>query len=180
MHGRHVEEAEARGDDGGGQPLRDRAGLGIHEAGHELAPGERLHGHALRAWYPDEAGANRLLRTTHAQADALVSVASSEGAHAEQAASEQNGDSVGHTLDLAEDVRGDEDGALAREGPDVAPHLDDLAGIEPVGGLIQDQQSRIAQEGLSHGDALTIPARKLPDEESPDVSEAETLDGGLD
>ena len=100
--------------------------------------------------------------------------------HAEQPARQQNRHPVGDALDLAEDVGCDEDGALSRQRPDVAPHLDDLARVEPVGGLIEDQQGGIAQESLGDGDALAIPARELADEHAPDVAEAEALDGGLD
>ncbi len=100
--------------------------------------------------------------------------------HAEQSAPEQDRHAVGDALDLAEDVGRDEDRALSRQRPDVPPHLDDLARVEAVGRLVEDEQVRIAQEGLGDSDALAVPARELADEDAPDVAESEALDGGLD
>ena len=87
--------------------------------------------------------------------------------HAEQSSREQDR----HPLELAEDVGGDHDGARARQGPNLPAHLDDLARVEAVGGLVENQEVRIAQQGLGDSDALAVATRKLADEETLDVAQ---------
>ena len=65
-------------------------------------------------------------------------------------------------LDLRQDVRGQDDGARLAEPADQAADLDDLVRIEPVGGLVEDEQLRRVQQRLGEADALTIPARHVP------------------
>jgi hypothetical protein len=91
--------------------------------------------------------------------------------HAEQSSREQDRHPVGHPLELAEDVGGDHDGARARQGPNLPAHLDDLARVEAVGGLVENQEVRIAQQGLGDSDALAVATRKLADEETLDVAQ---------
>ena len=100
--------------------------------------------------------------------------------HAQEPAREQDRGPIRHPLDLAQDVRGDQHGVGAREAADVAAHLDDLPRVEPVGGLVQHQDRRVAQEGLGDRDALPVPAGQLGDEQVPHVAERQALDGGLD
>jgi len=95
--------------------------------------------------------------------------------HAEQSSREHDRYPVGHPLDLAENVGGDHDGALTRQGPNVRAHLDDLA-VEAVGRLVEDQYVRTAQQGLGDGDALAVAARQLTDEEPLDVAQSQPLD----
>ena len=102
-----------------------------------------------------------------------------KAADAEQPTLEQNRHPVRHALDLAEDVGGDEDRALSRQRADVPAHLDDLARIEAVGGLVEDQQGRIPQQSLGDGDALAVAAREPRDEVAPNVTEGQPLDCAL-
>ena len=74
-------------------------------------------------------------------------------AFAVDAAVVDDGDAVAGELDLGEEVAGDED-AHAVIGSELAKELADLAdagGIEAVGGFVEDEQLRAAEEGL--GDA---------------------------
>ena len=102
-----------------------------------------------------------------------------KAAHAEQPTLEQNRHPVRHALDLAEDVGGDEDRALSRQRADVPAHLDDLARIEAVGGLVEDQQGRIPQQSLGDGDSLAVAAREPRDEVAPNVTEGQPFDCAL-
>src|SRR5262249_57675291 len=115
---------------------RDCAGVGSGRRG----PGAgAATGNAL------EAPADRPPLAPDLGAEAPGGAARAQGVHAEQAPAEENGDAVGDALDLAEDVRRYEDGEGSGEGPDQIAHLDDLPRIEPVAGLIEDQDLRPAQ-----------------------------------
>ena len=63
---------------------------------------------------------------------------------------------VAHALDLAEQVAGhdDRDPELRSRASDEGEHLVATGGIEPVGRLVEEQQSRVVDEGLGELDAL--------------------------
>src|SRR5204862_1081150 len=143
---------------------------GVNEVGRDAGPVPGLDTHTLHSSDAREAGEDGLLSTAHPQPEALAQAPRPERVHAEQPTCEQNCDTVGHALYLAQDVGGDEDRSLSRQGSDVPPHFDDLARVEAVRGLIEDQEGRIPQQGLGDSDALTVPARKPADETTRDVT----------
>src|SRR5205085_424343 len=79
------------------------------------------------------------------------------GARVQNAAAMNDGDAIAHQLDLCEQMARNEDGHAALAG-EIAQQLADLAdarGIEPVRGLIEDQQLWIAEQRLRDAEALT-------------------------
>ena len=58
-----------------------------------------------------------------------------------------------HGVDFFEDVRGDDDGLLARDLADERADLVLLQRIEAVGGLVEDQHLRVVDDGLREADA---------------------------
>src|SRR5439155_19297517 len=76
----------------------------------------------------------------------------------QQLAAQEDGDAAGDLLDLAEDVRADQDGMLTGEIPEESTRLDDLARIESVCGLVQNDNVGIVNQRLRDGYSLAIPA----------------------
>ena len=74
----------------------------------------------------------------------------------EQAAAGQYAHPVADLLHLVEQVAGEDDGALAIVGQaaNQFAHLNDAGRVKPVGGLVQDEQGRVAQEGCRDPQAL--------------------------
>ncbi len=151
-------------------------GFGVHEVGREIGAAGGVDAHVPHARNPGEAAVDGVSCAADSQAEALALACAAKTMHAKQLALEQNRHPAGHPLDLAEDVGGDEYRALPRQRPDVPSHLDDLVRIEAVGGLVQDEQVRIAQQGLRDGDALAVAARELSDEATPHAAERQTFD----
>ena len=58
-----------------------------------------------------------------------------------------------HGVDFFEDVRGDDDGLLARDLADERADFVFLQRIETVGGLVEDQHLGIVHDGLGEADA---------------------------
>src|SRR5437016_1832545 len=69
----------------------------------------------------------------------------------------------GGPLDLTEDMRGHQDRVTAGERADQAARLDDLARVEPVGRLIEDQDLWVVHNRLGQRGALPIAARQVTD-----------------
>src|SRR5204863_5025245 len=92
-----------------------------------------------------------------------------------QATIQQNGYAVRNLFDLAEDMRGYQDGMGGGKGPDQFAHLNDLAWVKAIGGFVQEEQRRVVEQRLGNGDPLAIPARQLPNGCRPHVGEMQTL-----
>ena len=62
--------------------------------------------------------------------------------------------------DLAQDMAGEQDGAAlaGQRAQEVAEPADGL-GIEAVGGLVEDEQARVADQGAGEAEALADPER---------------------
>ncbi len=66
-----------------------------------------------------------------------------------------DGDGVTGPFDLVQEVRGQDDGpALGHQGKDHVPHLVHAGGVEPVHGLVEDEELRVAEEAGRHSQAL--------------------------
>ena len=71
---------------------------------------------------------------------------------------------VGDHLDLAQQVRGEQHraGAVGEVAQQLA-HPEDPLGIEPVGGLVEDQDARLADQRLGDAEALAHAERVVAD-----------------
>jgi len=79
----------------------------------------------------------------------------------DQAPRSDEGDVGGRCLDIADDVGGEQDDALARQlGQEVA-EANPLLRIEAARGLVDDQQTWIVEERLGDADALPHPTREI-------------------
>ena len=67
-------------------------------------------------------------------------------------------------LHLGQDVGAEDDGMLRGQVLDHFAGLDDLVRIESAGGLIQDQNVRVVDDGLGEPDALPVALRELADD----------------
>ena len=84
-------------------------------------------------------------------------------------------------LDLAEQVAGQHHrGALRRELPQQRAHLADAAGVEAVGGLVEEQQLGLAQERGGDAEPLAHPQRVRPHGAAVDAAEADAHERLLD
>ena len=63
---------------------------------------------------------------------------------------------VAHGLDLLHDVGGEDDGAGFAELRDQIPDFLELERVEAGGGLVEDEQLRVVQDGLGEADALLV------------------------
>src|SRR6202034_911261 len=81
----------------------------------------------------------------------------------EKPAVEQNHHPVRDLLDLGQHMGGHQNGSLAGQLSYEIADGDDLAGIEPTGRLVENEQLRIVEQRLAYGDALPITPRQLPD-----------------
>src|SRR6185312_4348420 len=80
-------------------------------------------------------------------------------------------DAGGARLGLAEDVGREEDRVVAPEVADEAADLADLVGVEPGGGLVEEEDRRAADEGVGEGDALAVALRQVADPAVGDVED---------
>lgn len=83
-------------------------------------------------------------------------------------------------LDLGEDVGGDEHGAVGAEFADERAHLGDLGGVESVGGLVEDEDLGIVQDGRGEADALPVALAEVSDAAGADIAEPAAFDGSVD
>ena len=72
---------------------------------------------------------------------------------------------IADPLDLAQQVRGEDDGdpELGAGAPDEVQHLVAAGRVEPVGGLVEEQQPRVVDERLGELDALLHAGRVAAD-----------------
>src|SRR5438094_2486274 len=66
--------------------------------------------------------------------------------------------------DLGKDVRREHDRVLAGQRLDELAHLDDLRGIEPDGGLVEDEHLGVAEQRLRKSDALLLSFGEVADD----------------
>jgi len=88
--------------------------------------------------------------------------------------------SIGERLHFLEDVRREQDRLLLAEPADRLPHLADLVGVEPAGGLVQNQNVGLVQQHLGHPDPLAIPFRELADRLADHATKLALLHNRLD
>ena len=75
-------------------------------------------------------------------------------------------------LDLAQDVRREDDRVLAAELADERAHLADLVGVEARGGLVEDDDRRPRDDGVREADALAVALGQVADALVRDVEDA--------
>src|ERR1019366_8459102 len=85
-------------------------------------------------------------------------------------------DAFAGLLHLAQNVRAEDDGVLAREGLQQLADFDDLLGVETAGGLIQDQHIRVVDDGLRDADTLAEAFGQLADQLGPNVAQGAAPD----
>ncbi len=116
----------------------------------------------------------------HAHTQPQRRAAAAERVDRKQTAIEQDRGSVRHALDLGQDVRGDQHGAAFGQRADQPTQLDDLARVEPVGGLIEHQDLRTVQDRLRDGHALAVAARELGDQQLAHRTQDQAIARGID
>ena len=82
--------------------------------------------------------------------------------------------------DFGQNVRAQNDGVLAAERVNELADIDDLFGVEPGGGLVEDQHVGAVNQRLRQPDALPVAAREMADDLVPHVPERATLQHGVD
>ncbi len=78
-------------------------------------------------------------------------------------------------LDLRQDVGAEDDGVISGQAANQLPGLDNLLGIEPGGGFIENEDLGIVDDRLGQPDPLAIPFRELADQLGPDVGHGAAL-----
>ncbi len=99
----------------------------------------------------------------------------------DEPATADDDDAVGDELHLAHEVAGDQDGATlvgepAEEGADPA----DAFEVQPVDGLVEEQDGWVAEQGRGDAEALAHPERVALDPPTGGLAEADELDDLLD
>src|SRR5437899_2316704 len=77
-------------------------------------------------------------------------------------------------------MRREDDRALAAEGPDEAPDLDDLSRIEADGGLVEDEDGRVVDKGLREADPLPVSFGEVAEQAIADLSQATGVEDALE
>lgn len=73
-------------------------------------------------------------------------------------------DGLAHRLDLRQDVAAEDHRPVPAQGLDEGADLDDLLGVQAHGGLVQDDDLRVPQEGLGDAHPLLIALGEVLDE----------------
>ena len=73
-------------------------------------------------------------------------------------------------LDFGQDVRAEDDGMFAGQLAQQLANLDNLFGIEPGCGLVEDQDVRVVDDRLRQSDALPVAFGELSNQLVPDIS----------
>jgi len=76
------------------------------------------------------------------------------GALVEQAPGAEDADVVGDALDVGQDVAGEDDGAPAPQLGDEGEYLGPPGWVQGRGGLVEDQQARVADQGAGQPEPL--------------------------
>jgi len=131
----------------------------LHQVLGALAIGHAHHGHVRDLGDGTQARLHAGLReTTDGQTQALLSLVPAKRLHTTQSTVQQNGHAVRNLFDLAEDMRGHQDGMGGGKGTDQFAHLNDLGWVKAIGGFVQKEQRRVVEQRLGNGDPLAIPA----------------------
>src|SRR5437899_3152448 len=77
-------------------------------------------------------------------------------------------------------MRREDDRALAAEGPDEAPDLDDLSRIEADGGLVEDEDGRVVDKGLREADPLPVSFGEVAEQAIAHLSQATGVEDALE
>ena len=94
----------------------------------------------------------------------------------DQLALADDDDALAGLLHLAEDVGAEDDGVVAGEGLEQLADFDDLLGVEAAGGLVEDQDIGVVDDGLGDADALAVAFGQLADQLVADVAEGAAVD----
>ena len=105
-----LHEAEAVSDQGGRYALGHRRAVHVDQVDARVVSGRRGRGDGADAPYAGETAADQTLLAPDLETEAPSGTVRAQGVNREQASPEENGHAVGHALDLAEDVRGHQDG----------------------------------------------------------------------
>src|SRR5439155_5490473 len=95
----------------------------------------------------------------------------------EHPAAVQDDDPVAEAFHLGERVARDQDGVLLAEGANQPARLDRARGVEAARRLVEEEDRRVADQGLGEADALVVPLRQGADPFLADVVESRALDG---
>ena len=95
-------------------------------------------------------------------ASAILKIVHGIGGH--QLALIDDDDLLADLLDFRKDVRAQDDGVIARKAFDQVARLVDLLGVKAGGGLVEDQDIWIVNDGLRKAHALPIPFGELAEE----------------
>ena len=76
---------------------------------------------------------------------------------------------LAHGLHFRQDVGGQNDRVVSAEALDKVADLDDLLRVEANGGLVQNEDRRVAEQSLRNADTLLVALRQVADETSVDV-----------
>src|SRR5690606_18434859 len=83
-------------------------------------------------------------------------------------------------LDLLEDVGREEDRALLTDRSEHFSEVSDLLGVEADGGLVEDEDLRLAEERIGEPDSLAIAAREGADDAAANVRDVGCLEARVD
>ncbi len=87
---------------------------------------------------------------------------------------------VADRLDLREDVGADDHGVVLPQVLDQRPHFDDLGRVQAHGRLVQDDDLRVADQGLGDAHPLAVALGQVLDQLLADLLDVGLLDGPLD
>ena len=76
---------------------------------------------------------------------------------------------LAHSLHFGQDVGGQNNRVVSAEALDEVADLDDLLRVEANGGLVQNEDRRVAEQSLRNADTLLVALRQVADETSVDV-----------
>mmetsp|Transcript_20735 Transcript_20735/g.65201 ORF Transcript_20735/g.65201 Transcript_20735/m.65201 type:complete len:609 (-) Transcript_20735:3142-4968(-) len=103
-----------------------------------------------------------------------------EGAEAAELALDHDGDAVAEGLDLLHEVRGEDDGAGLHGGAEDVPEVASGDGVEAGGGLVEEDESGVADDGDGGAELALHAAAEARGELVGVGAELELVEGGLD
>ena len=143
------------------------SGRNFHQ-GDDPAAARRFDRHFANSRHFADGGADGILVRGNFHADVLAALELGgeigRGIDGGDAAAVDNHDAVAGHADFRKDVGRKNDGMAAGEPLDEMADLDDLLGIEADGGLVENDDLGIMDQGLGQADALLITARKALDQ----------------
>lgn len=106
-----------------------------------------------------------MMRCSAERSCANVSVAPS----AHKTAVVHDNHALAHGLHFGQDVGGQNNRVVSAEALDEVADLDDLLRVKADGGLVQNEDRRVAEQSLRNADTLLVALRQVADETSVDV-----------